>query len=169
MHLSVVLFIFIAGIIAPVVPSRFFIRGTVSCQNGPPWCYTIQLLDAFNDVIASVSACELTNPNQKFRIESWQPWDGPFDWHFELELLIKHVCGLEITEEKQSMRPKPYFDKKVEIDFSKNTTKIIVIWESTFWSDLYQIRIYSICQRTLANCLMLRLTDHYQFRSKVKK
>ncbi|ULT83895.1 hypothetical protein L3Y34_012890 [Caenorhabditis briggsae] len=111
MHLSVVLFIFIAGIIAPVVPSRFFIRGTVSCQNGPPWCYTIQLLElvsAFNDVIASVSACELTNPNQKFRIESWQPWDGPFDWHFELELLIKHVCGLEITEEKQSMRPKPY-------------------------------------------------------------
>ncbi|UMM42896.1 hypothetical protein L5515_018553 [Caenorhabditis briggsae] len=74
MRLFLVIFIFIAGTIAPVNPSRFFIRGTVKCQDAPPWCYTIQLLEldsAFNDVLASLSACKLTNPNQEFLIESW--------------------------------------------------------------------------------------------------
>ncbi|CAR98333.1 Protein CBG27908 [Caenorhabditis briggsae] len=82
MRLYLVHFLFIAGIIAPVVPTRFYISGTVSCQSSPPWCYTIQLLELdsnFNDVITSVSGCELTNPNQKFSFEGWQPWDGLFD------------------------------------------------------------------------------------------
>ncbi|ULT83633.1 hypothetical protein L5515_018552 [Caenorhabditis briggsae] len=137
MRLYLVHFLFIAGIIAPVVPTRFYISGTVSCQSSPPWCYTIQLLELdsnFNDVITSVSGCELTNPNQKFSFEGWQPWDGLFDWHFELELLIKHDCGLEITDEKQSMRlsfgqfyrVKHTFKKEVNIDLSKNTTEVIV-------------------------------------------
>ncbi|CAO4386261.1 unnamed protein product [Caenorhabditis nigoni] len=82
-----------------VIPTRFNITGTIKCQNAPPWCYTV----IFNDVIGSMSACELKNRAKNFHFESWQRWGGVFDEQFELELLIKHDCGIEITNEKQSL------------------------------------------------------------------
>ncbi|PIC19691.1 hypothetical protein B9Z55_025149 [Caenorhabditis nigoni] len=137
MRLSLVVTIFTAVMIAPVVPTDFFISGTVSCQSPPPWCYTIQLLELdsiSNDVFGSVSKCELTNSTQEFLFWNWHPADGLFDWHYELELLIKHDCGLEVTDEEQSLRMsfgqyhsnKRYFQKVLEIDLSKNTTEIVL-------------------------------------------
>ncbi|ULT83632.1 hypothetical protein L3Y34_012695 [Caenorhabditis briggsae] len=115
MRLGFVLLIYIVGMSAASVSSiiqydpiqtDFNITGTIKCHIAPQWCYTVQLLEldsTLNDVIGSVSGCEITNPSQDFLLEDWQLFDGVFDGNFELELLIKHDCGLEITDEKQSL------------------------------------------------------------------
>ncbi|CAO4386262.1 unnamed protein product [Caenorhabditis nigoni] len=160
MRLSFVHFIFIAVMIGAVVTTRygmgaapistrnrheqlhtnFNVTGTIKCQNAPPWCYTVQLLELdsiSNDVVGSVTGCEITNPSQDFQLEDWQLWDGVVDGNFELELLIKHDCGLEITDEKQSLSlpfgrystARMNFERKVKIDLSKNTAEIIGLTE----------------------------------------
>ncbi|UMM43142.1 hypothetical protein L5515_018741 [Caenorhabditis briggsae] len=133
MRLFLVLSIF--GMLAAVVPTRLDIIGTIECQAAHPWCYTIHILDAtFNTVANSFSACELTNNYKKFRLKNYQPWGGIGDWDFELQLFIKHDCGLEITDELQIVRlsfgqfstTTQYFRKEVKIDLSKNTTEILI-------------------------------------------
>ncbi|CAP21673.2 Protein CBG00204 [Caenorhabditis briggsae] len=91
MRLGFVLLIYIVGMSAASVSSiiqydpiqtDFNITGTIKCHNAPQWCYTVQLLEldsTLNDVIGSVSGCEITNPSQDFLLEDWQLFDGVFD------------------------------------------------------------------------------------------
>ncbi|UMM42893.1 hypothetical protein L5515_018550 [Caenorhabditis briggsae] len=69
-----------------------------------PSNYQRLIHDNSNDIIDSFAACEFKSSQQDYQLKGMEVWDGVFDENFETESLIEHNCGLEATEEKQSIR-----------------------------------------------------------------
>ncbi|PIC19696.1 hypothetical protein B9Z55_025153 [Caenorhabditis nigoni] len=144
MRISFVLFILIAAIIVPVVPTGWIILGRITCQKAVPWCYSIQLAEidsSSNDIMDSFAACEFKSSHQDYHLKGMEAWDGIFDGNFETELLIEHDCGLEATEEKQTIRmtfdpistTTQYVRKEININLGKNETEIIKAFNTYLW------------------------------------
>ncbi|CAO4386260.1 unnamed protein product [Caenorhabditis nigoni] len=144
MRISFVLFILFAGMIAPVVPTGWIILGRITCQKAVPWCYSIQLAEidsGSDDILDSFAACESKSSHQDYQLKGMEAWDGIFDGNFETELIIEHDCGLEATEEKQSIRmtfapistTTRFVRKEINIDLAKNEAEIIRTSDKYGW------------------------------------